>query len=754
MISSTSVDLPDHRREVERACLKEGVFPIGMENLPARDADAIRVSLEMVDNADIYIGIFACRYGHRPEGHEISITEMEFNRAVERRIPVLVFLSHEEHSFPSEVINEDDDAKKKLAELKQRASRGRGRREFKSPQDLRAEVIHALSDLIQRGHISTLSPAAGGFFPFVCVRNLAGIYGMDDDPGAFSPSLREFEEKLVHRPALADRVQAALLEKRFACMLGKGASGKTTLALLLAFSETFGPEHSYYFDLAETDDQPDAAESYRAAMQTIAQQHGRDALVIVDNIHLAEGLAHKLHLGWRDAGQPVRLLLQGRFTQQGADRRGRQSPLDELKRTALVLEVMREDLAGVLQRLVRRSKGNFSVTAIPPAILDQWLKVFGGELIAFSSASRRKLPQIVRGDFQLTEADAANYIREEYLENPDPKRRIDSSERENLLAIASCADWELAVPAEALLYPPGSALGISMKRGLVWQSIHGRYGQFARYRLCHPGMGKLLQFAAKIGEANWLDQVCALAQRNPHFGSLLASRLATIQGDHAAAERVLTSAVSNPGAFELLIEHGMVALHTKFRQLTGLAVMSAGEVDQKLATCKNLIDAALATPLGDLASFLEYAPTPMPKVWLALTDALADGKHRQTLVDAALATPMHFLARFLQYAQTSMPKVWLALSDALADENHRQTLVDAALATPLGHLASFLQYAQTPLPKVWQALSDALADEKHRQTLVDAALATPLGHLASFLQYAQTPLPKVWQALSDALADE
>src|ERR1035441_1530752 len=86
MISSTAVDLPEHRQQAREACLCEDVFPEGMESLPARDADAIRVSLEMVDKAHIYIGIFAWRYGHIPKGHEISITEMEFNRAVQRRI--------------------------------------------------------------------------------------------------------------------------------------------------------------------------------------------------------------------------------------------------------------------------------------------------------------------------------------------------------------------------------------------------------------------------------------------------------------------------------------------------------------------------------------------------------------------------------------------------------------------------------------------------------------------------------------------
>ena len=121
-----------------------------MESLPARDADAIHASLEMVDKADIYIGIYAWRYGHIPEGYEISITEMEFNRALERQIPILIFLSHKEHPITVEMFEAGDVAQMKLAALKDRATKGRGRREFKSPAELRAHVIQALSDHKQR----------------------------------------------------------------------------------------------------------------------------------------------------------------------------------------------------------------------------------------------------------------------------------------------------------------------------------------------------------------------------------------------------------------------------------------------------------------------------------------------------------------------------------------------------------------------------------------------------------------------------
>jgi len=104
MISSTSIDLPEHRKEAIDACLRQGFFPIAMEHLPARDADAIRVSLEMVDKADVYIGIYAWRYGHVPEDHDISITEIEFNRAIVRGIPILVFLIDDAHPLTIEMV--------------------------------------------------------------------------------------------------------------------------------------------------------------------------------------------------------------------------------------------------------------------------------------------------------------------------------------------------------------------------------------------------------------------------------------------------------------------------------------------------------------------------------------------------------------------------------------------------------------------------------------------------------------------------
>jgi tetratricopeptide (TPR) repeat protein len=144
MISSTARDLPEHRKEILDACARQGMFPLMMEHLPAMDADAIDASLKMVDDAEIYLGVFAHRYGYVPAGHDISITEMEYNRAVERKIPRFIFLMHEDHPVKAADVETGTGAEK-LHRFKERVGSERVVNYFTSPADLRAHVINTLS---------------------------------------------------------------------------------------------------------------------------------------------------------------------------------------------------------------------------------------------------------------------------------------------------------------------------------------------------------------------------------------------------------------------------------------------------------------------------------------------------------------------------------------------------------------------------------------------------------------------------------
>jgi hypothetical protein len=99
----------------------------------------------MVDEADIYLGVFAHRYGYVPDGHGISITEMEYNRADERDIPRLIFIMDKAHPLTIDQV-ETGDPTAKLKEFKEHLKTERVVGFFESPVDLRAQVIQSLSD--------------------------------------------------------------------------------------------------------------------------------------------------------------------------------------------------------------------------------------------------------------------------------------------------------------------------------------------------------------------------------------------------------------------------------------------------------------------------------------------------------------------------------------------------------------------------------------------------------------------------------
>ena len=148
-ISSTVRDLAEHRKEVAEACLRQGMFPTMMEHLPANDAEGILSTLRLVDEADIYIGVFAHRYGYVPKDNNpraISITEIEYDRAVERRIPRLIFLMHDDHPIKAADVETGEGAIK-LKVFKEHVAAENGVIYFKSPEDLRSHVINSLSRL-------------------------------------------------------------------------------------------------------------------------------------------------------------------------------------------------------------------------------------------------------------------------------------------------------------------------------------------------------------------------------------------------------------------------------------------------------------------------------------------------------------------------------------------------------------------------------------------------------------------------------
>jgi len=106
-LSSTYEDLKDYRKAVFDDLRKAGYQVIAMEDYVATGRRPVEECLTEVERSDIYVGIFAFRYGYRPpfehnNPNDLSITELEFRHAHEKaKIPCLIFVVSEDVPWPN-----------------------------------------------------------------------------------------------------------------------------------------------------------------------------------------------------------------------------------------------------------------------------------------------------------------------------------------------------------------------------------------------------------------------------------------------------------------------------------------------------------------------------------------------------------------------------------------------------------------------------------------------------------------------------
>jgi hypothetical protein len=81
-VSSTFKDLKECREKVIIALKRMGHEDVAMEYYVAQDERPLDKCQKDVASCDLYIGVFAWRYGYVPEGYDKSITELEYREAV------------------------------------------------------------------------------------------------------------------------------------------------------------------------------------------------------------------------------------------------------------------------------------------------------------------------------------------------------------------------------------------------------------------------------------------------------------------------------------------------------------------------------------------------------------------------------------------------------------------------------------------------------------------------------------------------
>jgi hypothetical protein len=94
-VSSTYLDMQECRRQVVLLLRRMGHEDVAMEYYVAEDQRPVDKCLADVAACDLYVGIFAWRYGWVPKENnpeELSITEMEYRQAVRTGKTCLIFL--------------------------------------------------------------------------------------------------------------------------------------------------------------------------------------------------------------------------------------------------------------------------------------------------------------------------------------------------------------------------------------------------------------------------------------------------------------------------------------------------------------------------------------------------------------------------------------------------------------------------------------------------------------------------------------
>ena len=161
-VSSTFSDLVDERQDTIRSVLDLGHIPAGMEIFPAADSEQFEYIKKVIDECDYYVLIIGARYGS-VDTAGISYTEKEYDYAIEKNIPVLVFPHGDIGTIPTAKSDTDPNIVDQLNSFRSRATKGRLVRFWKSRSELKERVLVSLYNAFseQPGHGWIRAPKTG-----------------------------------------------------------------------------------------------------------------------------------------------------------------------------------------------------------------------------------------------------------------------------------------------------------------------------------------------------------------------------------------------------------------------------------------------------------------------------------------------------------------------------------------------------------------------------------------------------------------
>ncbi len=154
-IRSTYADLIEERRKILDILLMGDCIPAGMEAFVATDVEQFEVIKKIIDLCDYYVLIIGKRYGSVDPTTGKSYTEMEYNYAKEKGIPVLVFAIDDSIELDEQKVEQDPVKIEKLKLFREKAMANRLASIWKDSADLAGKlavsIMRAKSEINRPG---------------------------------------------------------------------------------------------------------------------------------------------------------------------------------------------------------------------------------------------------------------------------------------------------------------------------------------------------------------------------------------------------------------------------------------------------------------------------------------------------------------------------------------------------------------------------------------------------------------------------
>lgn len=174
-LSSTFEDLRDYRTAVFAALEKAGLDVARMEAYTAADERPLDLCLRDVAQQDVYIGIWAWRYGYEPPAEHgnpegKSITELEYRQAEACKLHKLLFFAHPDtkagwpEQFKDEATGRGASGAK-IEALRTRLGTEKTASFFRTPDELATLVLAAIMRSRLTGRPYNIPPRPAGFVP-------------------------------------------------------------------------------------------------------------------------------------------------------------------------------------------------------------------------------------------------------------------------------------------------------------------------------------------------------------------------------------------------------------------------------------------------------------------------------------------------------------------------------------------------------------------------------------------------------------